>query len=92
MNRERAPLWLFLLLAPVALAQEPVTFRPPARDVVVNASGERIDYRADGTCVSTVVSTVNAPSVPLVITECNQSRARARAQLGAALDAGALFP
>lgn len=92
--KENAPLLMLLVLgavAPIALANEPVSYRPP-RDVTVIASGESIDYRADGTCVSTVKSTVNAPAVPLSATECNQSRARARLQLGAALDGGALFP
>lgn len=95
--RESTPYLLLLVLSlcvgALALAQEPVSYLPPARAVTVNASGERIDYRADGTCVSTVVvGRVSVPAVPLAAAECTQSRARARAQLGTALDAGALFP
>lgn len=89
---ERLPLPLLLLVGAVALAQEAVPVDLPARTVSYKASGEHIDYLADGGCTATPVSTVSAPAAPVSTAQCNLSRGRSRAAVAAAIDAGALDP
>jgi hypothetical protein len=77
-----------------AFAQESVTYRPPARDVRLQISGERIAYvrDADGgvTCTTQPESRVQVPADVLTIAQCNASRVRTVRAVGDAIDAGAL--